>query len=278
MAASLVPALMTAILLQTFSSRTIGVRVDVMVTDGRVPVAGLSAADFELRDNGVVQPVHLIESSEPINAVLAFDVSASIDGRRHAELLRASEAFLAGLTRGDRAALVTFRHDVALRLALTPDLDTVRAELAAVKPAGDTAVLDGVFVALMSTQAQPGRSLVVVCTDGYDTSSWLTADAVVDAAKRSNAVIYAVSAGDTVSSELGDLADATGGQTIRVASGAELASAFRRILSDFRSRYVLAFTPNGVDPGGLHRLDVRVKRPGLSVKARQSYIGIGPGR
>jgi VWFA-related protein len=266
-------------ILQTFSSRTLGVRVDVMVSDGRVPVAGLRAADFELRDNGVPQSLELIDTSEPINAVLALDVSSSTDGRRQADLRRASEALLAGLTRGDRAALITFSQAVAPRLPLTTDLQAVRASLASITPFGETNVMDGVFVALMTTQAQPGRSLVVVCTDGYDTSSWLSSHEVIEAAKRSNAVVYAVSAADAgASAELKDVSDATGGQTMKVASGGDLAGAFRRILGDFRSRYVLAFTPTGVEPGGQHRLDVRVKRSGLSVKARQGYIGVGTAR
>lgn len=274
------PLLMTSVLaLQTFSSRAVGVRVDVMVTDGRTSVGGLTAADFELRDNGVLQTVQLLDSTEPINVVLAFDVSASTGGKRQTDLQRASEALLAGLTRGDRAALVTFSQDVAPRLPLTSDLAAVRASLAAAAPSGETAILDGVFVALTTTLAQPGRSLVVVCTDGNDTASWLTVGEVIEAAKRSNAVIYAVSASESgVTSELQDLSEATGGQTLRVASSRDLAPAFGRILGDFRSRYVLAFSPIGVDAGGVHRLDVRVKKPGLSVKARQSYVGLSPAR
>ena len=135
--------------------------------------------------------------------------------------------------------------------------------------------MDGVFVALMTTQAQPGRSLLVVCTDGYDTASWLTSAEVLEAAKRSNAVIYAVTAAEGgAQSDLRELTDATGGQTFKVASSADLTDTFQRVLSDFRSRYVLTFTPRDVDPGGIHRLDVRVKRPNLTVKARPGYVGL----
>ena len=262
-------------LFQTFSSRTVGVRVDVLVTNGRTPVAGLTPADFELRDNGVLQSIDIVDSSGPINVVLALDVSSSTDGRRQADLQRASAALLAGLQSGDRAALVTFSEAVALRLPLTDDLAGIRASLGRVRPFGYTSVMDGIYVAMTTIEAQPGRSLVVVCTDGFDTASWLTSDEVAAAAKRSNAVIYAVSAAEVgTSAELKEVSDATGGQTMSAASSGELADVFQRILSDFRSRYVLAFTPRGVDPGGIHRLDVRVKRSGLSVKARQSYVGL----
>jgi Ca-activated chloride channel family protein len=265
--------------LQTFSSRTVGVRVDVLVTNGRMPVGGLTAADFELRDNGVLQSIEMVDSSGPINVVLALDTSASTDGRRQAELRRASEAIIAGLVPGDRIALTTFSHAVSARATLTADFTSVRASLARIRPAGDTAVMDGAFVALMTTQAQPGRSLLVICTDGYDTSSWLTSDEVLETARRSNAVIYAVTSADAGDqSELKALTDATGGQTMRVAAGGDLAETFRRVLTDFRGRYVLAFTPRDVEPGGMHRLDVRVKRPNLTVKARPGYVGLQSSR
>ena len=235
---------------QTFSSRTLGVRVDVLVTDGRTPVGGLTPADFELRDNGVLQSIEAVDSSGPINVVLALDVSASTDGKRQADLRRASEALSrprAGRSRGG--------DDVQSRRGRANRADRGFRRRSCVapphRPFGETAVMDGVFVALMTTQAQPGRSLLVVCTDGYDTSSWLTSAEVLEAAKRSNAVIYAVTAAEGgAQSDLRDLTDATGGQTFKVASSADLTNTFQRVLSDFRSRYVLTFTPRDVDRAG----------------------------
>jgi VWFA-related protein len=265
---------------QSFSSSTLGVRVDVLVTDGRNPVRGLTAADFELRDNGVVQTVALVDAVDvPVNAVLALDTSASTTGRRLADLIAASRALLDGLTSIDRAALTTFSHAVTPRIPLTSDLSAVRAELARITPSGKTSVMDGVYVALTTTLSQPGRSLVVVCTDGADISSWLEPGEVVESARRSNAVVYAVVAADARRvSSLEDLTGATGGRVMRVKSSAELRGAFDRILNDFRDRYILAYAPTGVAPGGYHRLDVRVKGRGLTVKARPGYIGVEPGR
>src|SRR5262245_16642344 len=89
---------------QSFSSRTLGVRVDVLVTERGKPVPGLTAADFELRDNGVSQTIEVAESSDvPVNAVLALDVSDSTAGRRLADLTAASRRLLDGLTPRDRA-------------------------------------------------------------------------------------------------------------------------------------------------------------------------------
>lgn len=265
---------------RSFSSTALGVRVDVLVTDGRNTVGRLRAADFELRDNGVLQTVDVVDSSDvTVNAVLALDTSASTTGKRQEDLVAASLALLDGLKPADRAALTTFSHAVAPRIALTSDLSAVRTELLRIAPSGETAIMDGVYVALTTTLAQSGRSLLVVYTDGGDTSSWLEPEEVLESAKRSNAVIYVVTAAETRRhSPLKDLTDATGGQLLQIASSADLRGAFQKILRDFRSRYILTYTPAGVPTGGFHRLDVRVRRPGLTVKARPGYVGVGPAR
>lgn len=262
---------------QSFSSTTLGVRVDVLVTDGRNPVPGLSAADFELRDNGILQTIDVVDSSDvPINAILALDTSESTSGKRQRDLVAAAEALLDGLRPADRAALTTFSHAVVPRMALTSDLAAVRKELRQIEPSGETAIMDGAYVALTTTLVQTGRSLVVVCTDGYDISSWLQPEEVLESAKRSNAVVYAVTAAQARRrSPLKDVADATGGQMLQVTSSADLRGAFQKILADFRSRYILSYSPHGVPAEGFHQLEVRAKRRGLTVKARPGYIGTG---
>jgi VWFA-related protein len=262
---------------QKFSSRTVAVRVDVLVTDGRNPVAGLTASDFELRDNGVVQTIEVVDANEiPVNVVLALDTSASIAGKRQQDLIGAGHALLDGLKPVDRAALTTFSHAVSAGIPLTSDLHAVGAALDGIKPEGLTAVMDGVYVALTSTLDQAGRVLLVVCTDGTDTSSWLQPSEVIDVARRTNAVIYAVTSADAKRSDaLKDLADTTGGQVMPVKSSGELRGAFQRILTQFRSRYVLAYTPEGVTSGGFHTIDVTVPRRHVTVKARPGYAGAG---
>jgi VWFA-related protein len=265
---------------RSFSSGTLGVRVDVLVTEGSKPVAGLKASDFELRDNGVLQTIDLLDASDvPVNAVLALDTSDSTAGQRQKALIAAGEALLDGLRPDDRAALTTFSHAVFPRLDLTSDLAAVRAELRRITAHGETAIMDGTYVALTATLSQSGRSLVVVCTDGYDTSSWLQPEEVLESAKRSSAVIYAVTAAEARRrSPLKDLTDATGGHMMPVAANGDLRGAFQKILQDFRSRYILAYSPQGVPTDGFHRLDVRVKRRGMNVKARPGYMGVGTGK
>lgn len=261
----------------TFSSGVLGVRVDVLVTERGTPVAGLKADDFEVRDNGVVQRVSLVTVLDlPVNAVLVLDTSDSTSGPKLTRLVGAARAFVDHLHRADQAALVTFSHAVKPRVPLTADFGPIRKALDAITPYGETAALDAIYLGLLTAQADSGRSLLIVCSDGRDTASWLTDDEVLDGAKRANAVIYALAAERARGwSVLRDLAETTGGHTVDVTSGNDLSGEFQKILDDFRSRYLLTFVPAGVPRGGFHRLDVKVRRSGLIVKARTGYIGKG---
>ena len=103
-----------------FTAAVETVRVDVLVAAGGKPVRGLQASDFELFDNGVRQTVDFAAFEQPLNVVLALDMSGSVAGARLADLKRASRLVVDGLRDGDRAALVTFSHVVAVAADLTP--------------------------------------------------------------------------------------------------------------------------------------------------------------
>ena len=258
-----------------FSATTQGVLVDVLVTDHGRPVAGLTSADFEVRDNGILQRVEALRiADQPINTVLALDTSRSTAGSRLRDLKSASHAMLDGLRAADRASVTSFGSAVSLPVAATSDLLAVRRAIDQLLPLGDTFLFDGTYAALASTLQESGRSLVVVCTDGRDTMSWLDPEEVLESARRTNAVVYVVASGTARRwGPLKDLTDATGGALIELTSNADLRPQFQRILDEFRSRYVLTYTPVGVTTAGFHRLDVRVKRGGLTVRARPGYIG-----
>lgn len=258
----------------TFSSRLEAVRVDVSaISDGR-PVRGLTAADFEVFDNGVRQRVDLVATDElPLDVVLALDVSGSVTGDRLEHLRAASETALAQLKPGDRAGLVTFGHRLSLPVALTGDLTAIRESLDVSYDRERTALVDAAFAALAHADAGSGRALAIVLSDGVDTASWLTAASVIETARRLDVVLFGIAAGAPKRTPLEAIADASGGDLIRVESTAHLAEALKALLSAFRQRYLLSFVPENVARGGWHRLDVRVKRRGVSVKAREGYFG-----
>ena len=255
----------------TFSSRVEAVRVDVLVTSNGQPVRGLGPADFEIRDNGVLQHVDIVSFDQiPLNVVLALDMSASVAGDRLERLRTAGTAILGGLKTGDQAALITFSHVVRLSATLSPDLGPVRAALARATGDGATALVDGVYAGMQVGQADAGRELLVVFSDGLDTASWLPAAAVLDTAKRADAVAYAVAVRSPAKPDfLRDLASLTGGRLFEVERTQNLETIFLGILQEFRQRYLVSYTPRGVTRGGWHTLDVRVKRG--TAKARPGY-------
>ena len=257
----------------TFSSKLEAVRVDVLVTDRGKVVPGLTATDFEVRDNGVPQAIDLVSFQElSLNVILALDVSASVSGERLQHLQGAGQTLLNRLAADDRSALITISHSIHLRQALTGETGRVRQALAAVKPVGDTALVDGTYTAMTMDPPDGGRNLLLVFSDGIDTASFLTPDRVLESARRTDMVVYGVSTRGLEDSKfLEDLSELTGGTTLKVESTKDLSATFLKILDEFRQRYLISYSPTGVAKDGWHRLDVRVKNRRVTVKARAGY-------
>jgi VWFA-related protein len=96
---------------------------------------------------------------------------------------------------------------------------------------------------------------------------------VLDTARRSDVVVYAVEIGQRRASFPRDLGEATGGRVFAIESTKDLSAAFSGILEEFRMRYLISYSPRGVSAGGWHRLEVRVRNRGVTVKARPGYFG-----
>jgi Mg-chelatase subunit ChlD len=257
----------------SFSSQVEAVRVDVLVTDNGKLVQGLEPGDFEILDNGIPQKVDLASFEEiPLNVVLALDMSASLDTEQLEHLRTAGKTLLDGLKKTDQAALVTFSHIVSQGSPLTSSFDRIRAALDRINTWGQTSLVDASFTGMMIGESDVGRSLLIVFTDGIDTRSWLSADAVLETAKRCDVVVYGVEVGKLRSSFPRDLSAATGGRLIEVESTKDLNATFRGILDEFRQRYLISYSPQGVTAGGWHRLDVRVKGRSFIVRARPGYL------
>jgi VWFA-related protein len=257
-----------------FSSRVEAVRVDVLVTDNGQAVHGLGPADFEVLDNGVPQEVTLVSFDQiPLNVILALDMSDSVAGERLEQLRRAGSGMLAALTKADQAALVTFSHAVQLGSKLTTHVASVEAALTAAVSTGQTALVDGTYAGIMVGESDAGRGLLIVFSDGVDTSSWLRADAVLEAAKRAVVVVYGVSVVSRLKPEfLREITSLTGGRLFEIEKRADLSATFLGILNEFRHRYLVSYTPRGVAKDGWHKLDVRVRNRRAAIKARPGYL------
>jgi len=260
---------------QTFTSRVEAVRLDVLVTVNGQPVRNLTAADFEIRDTGVLQQVDLVSFEKiPLNVVLALDMSDSLTDAGVTDLRQAAHGLLDALIPGDRAGLITFSHAVARRSRPSSEVAVVKSALEAARAEGQTSLIDASHAAMTMAVSPGARGLVVVFSDGLDTSSWLAPDLVLATARRSEVVVYGVAVGRSGGDDfLADLSDVTGGRLLRVRSTDALRSTFLRILEEFRHRYLVSFTPRGVPGAGWHRLQVRVKVRNARVRARAGYTG-----
>ena len=258
---------------QVFKSRIDSVRVDVLVTDGRDVMLGLGPQDFEIFDNGVAQKVDLLTFEKmPLNIALALDMSGSIRGERLEQLRDAARAVVDGLEADDKIAVITFSRDVSLHTRMTGDRALALAALQRPSEGGDTSLVDATLGALVASESADGRPLSIVFSDGADTASFLQPDAVVAAAKRGESVLYAAAVSAARRTNfLRDVTGVTGGRLMDVGSTRDLRAVFIKILSEFRQRYVMSFTPQGVAKDGWHRLELRVRNRRAVVSARSGY-------
>jgi VWFA-related protein len=275
------------------------VYIDAFVTQGNTPLQGLSASNFELKDNGVIQSLDLLATdTQPLLAVFAFDVSNSLDGQKLLALRAASQAILDTLRTEDQASLFTFADEVRWLARPTADKPAIRRALADLQPGGATALMDALYSAILLPEAR-GRSLVVLFTDGVDNSSFLDWRQVLKVAERSNALIHVVSLRDSapapeptprqiLDSEappgarraaiefehtyaVRQIAEATGGRYWEAESLDKLKPAFAAIAEAMARRYVLRYVPENVKREGWHKIELRLKGAKGRVQTRSGY-------
>jgi len=285
---------------QTFRVNVDAVRVDVLVMDGNRPVAGLSPADFELRDSGVLQLMESVSYEDvPLSMMLALDASGSVRGQPLDDLKHAGATAAGLLKPGDRGAVLTFAEEVDLASDWTADHQQIAGAIERTQAAGSTALHDAAYAALTLRDPQPGRLLILIFSDGDDTASWLSGQTVIDAARRSDAVVYTVGLRNAAAGKLGYLADfrsgpqleippvlprelaksfltalaeQTGGKYIAIERSDQLRKTFAQIVAESRTRYLLTYIPAGVETGGWHPIEVKLKGRKGQVVARRGYL------
>lgn len=260
------------------------VRVDALVTDGHSTISGLTASDFELRDNGVPQSIDsVLLESLPLSVTFVLDTSGSVGGTKLLNLERAVDVVLDRLKGEDMAALITFSHRVSLARTLTTDRGAIRDALRSVGAAGTTALRDAVYTGLALSGREHSRSLVLAFSDGLDNASWLSEAVVQRAAERSDAVVYGVAVAETPATPftraryargqtdfLQSIATLTGGRLLQADTG-DVASAFGEVLEEFRTRYLITYSPARVPSKGWHSIELTVKGRRTVITSRRGY-------
>jgi Ca-activated chloride channel family protein len=270
------------------------VRVLATVKDSAGELVGsLTPDDFEVRDNGVPQRIAVFEryTQQPLSVSLLVDTSGSTAKDLKYEIDSINKflhAFFAEGNAEDRIALYSFNYEVMKHAGFTRNRRGLERALRGLRAQAGTAVYDAIFLASEEIEDREGRRILVIVTDGSDTMSRKDFHGALKAAQLADAVIYPIvvvpisnDAGRSTGGEnaLITMAQRTGGRAFFPDAGPALDAAFAEVLRDLRTQYFLGFYPKDVprarDP--FHRLDVRVRKPGLQVSARSGYYGKSDG-
>jgi Ca-activated chloride channel family protein len=267
----------------TFRLGTQVVPIYATVTDaeGRL-VPDLAREDFQVLDNGKPQEItQFSNETQPITVVVMLDTSASMT--INLELVkRAAEQFLIRLLPEDRAAVGAFNDKIQFASELTGDRDALVGALNDLQFGNPTRLYDAIDASLDELRGLEGRRVILVLTDGDDTASRVGLGHVQQRARAEDVMIYAIGleselviGGRRIRTRpdrgLKRLAEDTGGGYFELDKTADLGATFTRVAQELHSQYVLGFSPAVLD-GKVHRLETRVTKPGLSVRARKSYL------
>lgn len=260
-----------------FKSGVDVVRIDASVMNGATPVAGLTAANFAITDDGVPQSVTSVSlDTVPLNLMLVLDTSGSVAGEPLVALIAAARGLMTSLRADEPAALVTFSDQVRLDVPFTRDRAPMLQALIRLKASGSTSINDAVLLALLHRppDAIDTRPVMMIFSDGGDTSSWLTSAQAHEAVRRSGMLVHIVELRTAASGNnfAKLLARAGGGRVWSATSASALRELFGDVLNELRARYLLTYTPNGVARPGWHDVKVTLKNARGDVTARPGYF------
>jgi Ca-activated chloride channel family protein len=267
----------------TFKSGTsiVAVLSTVVDSQGRL-VPSLEQDQFTILDNGKPQEITFFQNeTQPFTVVVMLDFSASMTANLN--LLRAAtEQFILRMLPDDKGQVGAFSDKIEFSGTFTSDRDDLIGALRDLQFGNPTRLYDAIDASIDMLDGVQGRRIVLVFTDGDDTASRKGQRDVLDKARVKEVMIYAIglesefAVGGRVQRTRPDrglrkLADETGGGYFELKKTDDLGPTFTRVAQELHSLYALGFTPAVFD-GKEHKLELRVKAPGATVRGRRSYI------
>jgi Ca-activated chloride channel family protein len=267
----------------TFKTGTQLVSLFVTVADAqRRLVPDLEKEDFEVFDNDKPQPISYFENLvQPITVVVMLDTSGSMTGS--ISLLKdAAEQFLIRLLPGDKGRVGAFNDKIQFSSRFTGDRDELVHSVKDLDYGNGTRLWDAVGASLDELKGIEGRRVVLVFTDGDDTESSTRLGTLMDRARAEEVMVYAIGFESVYfngqrmvrsrpDGGLQKLADETGGGYFELKKTSDLAPTFSRVAQELHSQYVIGFSPTQLD-NRVHKLTVKIKKPGMTARARRSYV------
>jgi Ca-activated chloride channel family protein len=261
----------------------------VTVTDGeRRLVPGLVRDDFEVYDNGKLQTLtNFYNEPVPVTVVIMLDTSGSMTLALDF-VKQAAEEFIIRLLPEDMAKIGAFNDKLEVHpapgLPFTSNRDQLIRLMKELDFGYPTRLYDAVDYSIDQLQAVQGRKVVIVFTDGEDTASKKGSGAVLDRARVDEVMVYSIGLENEYfdgsrrvrtnpDRGLRRLSDETGGGffILKLKEKDQLGSTFTRVAQELHAQYVLGFSPENLD-GKVHKLEVKIKRSGMTARARRSYM------
>ena len=266
------------------------VRLLVTVKDREgAPALGLGKQNFRIFDNGVEQQISVFErhTEQPLSVAILIDNSGSTGKELKYEIdsvTRFTKALFAEGNPDDRATLYSFNWEVVQRTRWIRSPQQIDRSLRGLKGEAGTCVYDAFWFASREIETREGRHVIIVITDGGDTTSSRTFHQALEAVQMADAVIYPIlvmpitnDAGRNIGGEnaLESFAAGTGGHVFAPSIGLQLDDAFSTILRDLRTQYLIGYYPRNLarTKERFHKLRVTLDRPGLRVQTRSGYYG-----
>ena len=267
----------------TFRSGTqiVSLFATVLDAENRL-VPDLTQQDFEVFDNDKLQPLVVFRSENlPITAIVMLDTSGSMTGT--IDLLKAAaEQFVIRLLQDDKATVGAFNDKIELNAGFTNNRDKLVSQVKDLDYGNGTRLFDAISESLDALRGVEGRRVILVFTDGDDTSSRIGRGTVLDRARAEEVMIYSIGLQSEYfdgarmvrtkpDSSLKRFADETGGGYFELKKTADLGPTFSRVAQELHSQYVLGFEAKQLD-GKVHKLTVKMKQVGMTARARKSYV------
>lgn len=283
--------------------KTFEVRLPVTVTQGgkKNLITGLGRNDFIVLEDGVPQEVTFFsdeKTNPPVYVGVLMDTSPSTAGKIGFEK-EAANNFIDTVVRlrKDKAAFMTFDHEIILRQDFTDKLDLLAKAVEKVgKTGSQTALYDAVWqFSDEKLRNAPGRRVIVVITDGDDTFSRAELKDAIDIAQRTETTIFGISTksgflGSVPGVEAGtvkdkgdkyltQLCEQTGGEAFFTGNMLELERAFKKISEELQSQYIITYKPADQNYDGRNRkIEVRFASKDLEkkydIRTKSSYRAI----
>jgi Ca-activated chloride channel family protein len=262
-----------------FATSTELVEVYATVLDDRGhPVSGLAAADFVVSENGVPQRITAFTAGEfPLTLAVAVDRSFSMTGEKFAAARVGARRLVDLVRANDRLLVLGIGGKADVVAGFDAPRASARRAVEQMQIWGTSPIGDVVAHGIDAVKGEPGRLAVVVWSDGVEREATVGRDEVLERAKRSGVLVYAVAMASPPSPLLASLTSLSGGRLLEARNRRAADQAATTIAAELRQQYLLGYAPPP-GPPGWRDITVTTVRPGLSVRARRGYVATERGR